>query len=225
MYVPRNFYDLLENKPFFSIGKYIPTCFLHLYTMCKKWSCCWSFSHINKKSQHYDMKHTVLAALNRQQQPNHYQNFLTVAGKTINSFLCSSIKVIIYISCSEISLLETPTIEDVFLGNLKFTLNFMGFLQCPSPCGLLHHWGRRRPHGEGVGFWGWKTFWNLKKSSIQLCFMSDGHYWPFSVRSIVSPTQNWLKNATNDISIQDFHNITRHYVKDTWFLPLCYATF
>ena len=35
------------------------------------------------------MKHTVLAALNRQQQPNHYQNFLTVAGKTINSFLCS----------------------------------------------------------------------------------------------------------------------------------------
>ena len=55
--------------------------------------------------------------------------------------------------------------------------------------------------------------------------MSDGHYWPFSVRSIVSPTQNWLKNATNDISIQDFHNITRHYVKDTWFLPLCYATF
>jgi hypothetical protein len=29
------------------------------------------------------------------------------------------------------------------------------------------------------------------------------------------PTQKWLKNATNDISIQDFHNITRHYVKDT----------
>ena len=29
------------------------------------------------------------------------------------------------------------------------------------------------------------------------------------------PTQNWLKNATNDISIQEFHNITRHYVKDT----------
>ena len=29
------------------------------------------------------------------------------------------------------------------------------------------------------------------------------------------PTQKWLKNATNDISIQEFHNITRHYVKDT----------
>ena len=29
------------------------------------------------------------------------------------------------------------------------------------------------------------------------------------------PTQNWLKNATNDISIQEFHNVTRHYVKDT----------
>ena len=31
------------------------------------------------------------------------------------------------------------------------------------------------------------------------------------------PTQNWLKNATNDISIQEFHNVTRHYVKDTGF--------
>ena len=29
------------------------------------------------------------------------------------------------------------------------------------------------------------------------------------------PIQNWLKNATNDISIQEFHNVTRHYVKDT----------
>ena len=29
------------------------------------------------------------------------------------------------------------------------------------------------------------------------------------------PTQNWLKNATNDISIQEFHNTIRHYVKDT----------
>ena len=25
------------------------------------------------------------------------------------------------------------------------------------------------------------------------------------------PTQNWLKNATNDISIQEFHNIMAHY--------------
>ena len=29
------------------------------------------------------------------------------------------------------------------------------------------------------------------------------------------PTQKWLKNTTNDISIQEFHNVTRHYVKDT----------
>ena len=29
------------------------------------------------------------------------------------------------------------------------------------------------------------------------------------------PTQKLLKNATNDISIQKFHNVTRHYVKDT----------
>ena len=29
------------------------------------------------------------------------------------------------------------------------------------------------------------------------------------------PTQNCLKNATNDISIHEFHNVTRHYVKDT----------
>ena len=27
------------------------------------------------------------------------------------------------------------------------------------------------------------------------------------------PTQNWLKNTTNDISIQEFHKVTRHYVK------------
>ena len=25
------------------------------------------------------------------------------------------------------------------------------------------------------------------------------------------PTQKWLKNATNDISIQEFHNIITHY--------------
>ena len=29
------------------------------------------------------------------------------------------------------------------------------------------------------------------------------------------PTQKLLKNATNDISIQEFHNVTRHVVKDT----------
>ena len=29
------------------------------------------------------------------------------------------------------------------------------------------------------------------------------------------PTQKWLKNATNDIPIQEFHNVTRHYLKDT----------
>ena len=29
------------------------------------------------------------------------------------------------------------------------------------------------------------------------------------------PTQNWLKNFTNDISIHEFLNVTRHYVKDT----------
>ena len=36
------------------------------------------------------------------------------------------------------------------------------------------------------------------------------------------PTQNWLKNATNDISIQEFHNVTRHYVKDTGLRPSKY---
>ncbi len=35
------------------------------------------------------------------------------------------------------------------------------------------------------------------------------------------PTQKWLKNATNDISIQKFHNVTRHYVKDTGFFKYC----
>jgi hypothetical protein len=31
------------------------------------------------------------------------------------------------------------------------------------------------------------------------------------------PTQNWLKNANNNILIQEFHNVTRNYVKDTGF--------
>ena len=34
------------------------------------------------------------------------------------------------------------------------------------------------------------------------------------------PTQNWLKYATNDISIHEFLNVTRHYVKDTGFNTL-----
>ena len=33
------------------------------------------------------------------------------------------------------------------------------------------------------------------------------------------PTQNWLKNTTNDISLHEFHNVTRHYVKDTDIIP------
>ena len=45
--------------------------------------------------------------------------------------------------------------------------------------------------------------------------MSCGHYWPFSVGSMVTPYTKVAKNATNDISIQEFHNVTRHYVKDT----------
>ena len=45
--------------------------------------------------------------------------------------------------------------------------------------------------------------------------MSYGHYWPFSVGSMVSPYTKLAKNATNDISIHEFHNVTRHYVKDT----------
>ena len=32
---------------------------------------------------------------------------------------------------------------------------------------------------------------------------------------MVSPYTKMAKNATNDISIQEFYNVTRHYVKDT----------
>ena len=39
----------------------------------------------------------------------------------------------------------------------------------------------------------------------------------FQCDSWCLPTQKWLKNATNDILIQEFHNVTRHYVKDTGF--------
>ena len=41
--------------------------------------------------------------------------------------------------------------------------------------------------------------------------MSYGHSWPFQGDSWCLPTQNWLKNATNDISIQEFHNIMANY--------------
>jgi hypothetical protein len=34
---------------------------------------------------------------------------------------------------------------------------------------------------------------------------------------MVAPYTKLAKNATNDISILEFHNITRHYVKDTGF--------
>ena len=47
----------------------------------------------------------------------------------------------------------------------------------------------------------------------------------FQCDSWCLPTQNWLKNATNDISIHEFHNITRHYVKDTGLiLPSCISS-
>jgi hypothetical protein len=34
---------------------------------------------------------------------------------------------------------------------------------------------------------------NLKKSNNQLCFMFYGHYWPFSVRSMVPPYTKMAK--------------------------------
>ena len=43
--------------------------------------------------------------------------------------------------------------------------------------------------------------------------------------AIFGPTQNWLKNVTNDISIQEFHNVTSHYVKDTGFPCISLLTF
>ena len=39
----------------------------------------------------------------------------------------------------------------------------------PFDSSFLQHWGQRRPHGEGVGFWGWKNL--IKKSNVQLCFL------------------------------------------------------
>ena len=41
--------------------------------------------------------------------------------------------------------------------------------------------------------------------------MSYGHYWPFQCDLWCLPTKNVDKNATNDISIQEFHNIITHY--------------
>jgi hypothetical protein len=62
-----------------------------------------------------------------------------------------------------------------------------------------------------VGF-----FFKLKKNQITnfvLCLMANIGL--FQCDPWCLPTQNGLKNATNDISIQEFHNVTRHYVKDT----------
>ena len=59
-------------------------------------------------------------------------------------------------------------------------------------------------------------FKNSKKNlttNIVLCLMAI--IGRFQCDPWCLPTQNWLKNATNDISILEFHNITRHYVKDT----------
>ena len=43
-------------------------------------------------------------------------------------------------------------------------------------------------------------------------FMSYGLFWPFQ-------GDPWLKNATNDISIQEFHNVMAHY-KRHYSLPM-----
>ena len=51
----------------------------------------------------------------------------------------------------------------------------------------------------------------LKNQITNFIFMSYGHYWHFQCDSWCLPTQKRLKNATNDISIQEFHNIITHY--------------
>ena len=51
-------------------------------------------------------------------------------------------------------------------------------------------------------------FKNSKKNQItNFVFMSYGHYWLFQCDPWCLHTQKWLKNATNDISIQEFQNI------------------
>ena len=56
--------------------------------------------------------------------------------------------------------------------------------------------------GSGISYF-------INEHQIQYHFMSYGQYWPFSVWSRVSPYTKLAKNATNDISIHGFHNITR----------------
>ena len=58
-----------------------------------------------------------------------------------------------------------------------------------------------------------KKFKNSKITNIVLCLMAI--IGRFQCDPWCLPTQNWLKNATNDISILEFHKVTRHYVKDT----------
>ena len=55
-------------------------------------------------------------------------------------------------------------------------------------------------------------FNNSKKNQItNFVFMSYSHYWLFQCDPWCLPTQKRLKNATSDISIQEFHNIITHY--------------
>ena len=51
----------------------------------------------------------------------------------------------------------------------------------------------------------------LKNQITNFVFMSYGNYWPFQCDPCCLLTQKWLKKATNDISIHEFHNIITHY--------------
>ena len=69
---------------------------------------------------------------------------------------------------------------------------------------------------KGWDFEAGKIFKNSKKNQITnlvLCLMAMFGLYQCDPWCI--PTQNWLKSGTNDILIQEFHNVTRQYVKDT----------
>jgi hypothetical protein len=83
---------------------------------------------------------------------------------------------------------------------------------------LLHHaasFNTEAERGRMVKEWDFeagKKFKNSKITNIVLCLIAI--IGRFQCDPWCLPTQNWLKNATNDISILEFHKVTRHYVKD-----------
>ena len=104
--------------------------------------------------------------------------------------------------------------------DIWFFLNFQP-QNIPLPSGLLWPQYRGRCMVKEQDFEAGK---NRNTQIYNFVFMSYGHYWLFQCDPWWLPTQKRLKNATNDISIQEFHNIITHYKPHYLYLMHCLDT-